>query len=131
MLTLDSSGLIALLVRRDPDHAPALAVLEADPGPYLVPAGILGEAAYMIERRGGAHALDVFLADLQEGAFTLDCGQEDLARIRALVARYASLPLGFADAAVIACAERCGGRILTFDRRDFVVVAGEGTITIL
>jgi hypothetical protein len=35
------------------------------------------------------------------------------------------------DAAVIACAERSGGRVLTFDLRDFGVVAAEGTITVL
>jgi len=32
---------------------------------------------------------------------------------------------------VIACAERNGGRILTFDRRDFGVVAAERRCTIL
>jgi predicted nucleic acid-binding protein len=32
---------------------------------------------------------------------------------------------------VIACAERNGGRVLTLDRRDFDVVAGEGVITVL
>ena len=45
--------------------------------------------------------------------------------------RYADLPLGFADAAVIACAERNGGRVMTFDRSDFDVVAAEGPITIV
>ena len=45
--------------------------------------------------------------------------------------RYKDLPLGFGDAAVVACAERTGGRVLSFDRRDFSVVAGEGTITLL
>ena len=51
--------------------------------------------------------------------------------VRQLVARYADLSLGFVDAAVIACAERNGGRVLTFDLRDFGVVAAEGTITIV
>jgi uncharacterized protein len=130
VLTIDSSGLIALLVARDPDHAAAIEAITEERGALLVPAGILGEAAYMIERRGGADALDVFLHDLEAGAFTLDCGEDDLARIRALVARYRSLPLGFADAAVVACAERSGGAVLTFDRRDFAVVAGEGIISL-
>jgi predicted nucleic acid-binding protein len=64
-------------------------------------------------------------------AYTIDYGETDLARIRELVARYADLSLGFVDAAVIACAERSGGRVLTFDLRDFGVVAAEGTITVL
>jgi predicted nucleic acid-binding protein len=45
--------------------------------------------------------------------------------------RYGDLPLGFADAAVVACAERNGGRILTFDRRDFDVVAADVGLTIV
>jgi predicted nucleic acid-binding protein len=44
---------------------------------------------------------------------------------------YAELPLGFADAAVVACAERSRGRVLTLDLHDFVVVARAGSITIL
>jgi predicted nucleic acid-binding protein len=46
------------------------------------------------------------------------------------VIRYADLPLGFADAAVIACAERAKAEVLTFDRRDFEVVRREGTFRI-
>jgi predicted nucleic acid-binding protein len=45
--------------------------------------------------------------------------------------RYADLPLGFADASVIACAERHGGRVLTLDLRHFGVVAGEGRLTLI
>ncbi|MDP8969009.1 MAG: PIN domain-containing protein [Actinomycetota bacterium] len=130
MLTLDSSGVIALLVETDPDHQAAVAALSHDPGPWVVPAGILAEAAFMIQRRGGPAALEVFLEDLETGAYMLDCGERDLPRIRELVRRYRDLPLGFADASVVACAERSGGAVLTFDRRDFQVVAGEGTITL-
>ena len=36
-----------------------------------------------------------------------------------------------ADASVIACAERSGGRVLTLDLRDFGVVARAGQIRIL
>lgn len=94
----------------------------------MIPAGILAEVGYMVETKLGAEVLDAFLEDLIEGAFTFDCGEDDLARIRELVGRYGDMPLGVADAAVIACAERTGGRILTFDRRDFGVVAREGRI---
>lgn len=131
MLVLDTSGIVALLVHSDADHAPAVEALEADAGPYVVPALVLAEAAHMLERRGGARSLDLFLADIEDGAFTLDCGEEDLGRIRELALRYRSLPLGFADAAVIACAERRRGAVLTLDRRDFPVVAAERTLRLL
>jgi len=84
----------------------------------------------MVTARLGPRVLDAFLADLEVGAFTLDCGEADVARVRELLWRYASLPLGFADAAVVACAERTSGLVLTFDVRDFPVVAQGGSIAL-
>lgn len=127
MITLDTSGLFSLLNRSDAAHTRARQELVAAGTPYLVPAGILAEIGYLVELRLPS-ALDPFLEDLATGAFTLDCGEGDLPRIRQLVSRYGDLPLGFADAAVIACAERSGGLVLTLDRRDFGVVSGEGRI---
>ena len=131
MITLDTSALYALVDRRDPDHASVLDELQRDSGPYVVPAGILTELAYLVESRLGAAAMDAVLADLESGAYSLDCGDDDIPRIRSLASRYESLPLGYADSAVIACAERNGGRVLTLDQRDFGVVAREGTIAVL
>ncbi|MBV9171316.1 MAG: PIN domain-containing protein [Chloroflexi bacterium] len=131
MITLDTSGLLALANLRDPDHERSKAALLGNRGPYLVPAGILAEITFMLEQRLGLPALDLFLDDLQSGAYALDCGAEDIGRIRQLVQQYADLPLAFADAAVVACAERNGGRVLTLDLRDFGVVARAGRITIL
>lgn len=131
MITLDTSGLFALLNRRDPDHEPVKAAILGDSGPYLVPAGILAEIAYLVERRLGVEVLDRFLEDLDSGGLTVECGEEDLPRIQELVRRYEDLSLGFADSCVIACAERNGGGVLTLDRRDFEVVAREGGITLL
>ena len=129
MITLDTSALYALINRRDTHHERIRRAFITDRGPYLVPVGILAEVTYLIERRI-AHALDPFLADLESGAFTLDCGLDDVARVRQLVSRYADLPLGYADAAVIACAERRGQRVLTLDAH-FDVVAQEGAFTVI
>ena len=131
MITLDSSALYALLNRRDHGHAAVLEVLNHDRGPHIVPTGILAEVAYLVETGLGTVVMDAFLADLEAGVFALDCGERDLGRIRALATGYADLPLGFSDAAVVACAERNGGSVLTLDRRDFGVVARDGTITVL
>lgn len=129
MITLDTSALYALINRRDAHHERIRRAFLADGGPYLVPVGILAEVTYLLEQRL-THALDPFLADLEAGAFTLDGGLDDIARVRQLVNRYADLPLGYADAAVIACAERRGRRILTLDPRA-TVVAKEGTFAIV
>jgi predicted nucleic acid-binding protein len=131
MIALDTSALFALLNRRDPDHERVRAALLLDSGPFVVPAGILAEIAYLVEQRLGQRVLELFLADLETGAYDLDCGADDLPRVRELIQRYADLPLGFSDAAVIACGERLGGRVLTLDLRDFGVVAREGKMRIL
>jgi predicted nucleic acid-binding protein len=128
-MTLDTSAVVALANRGDPDHARVRGAFVEDRGPYLVPTGILAEICYFLEARFQADVLDTFLDHLERSLFTLDCGEGDLTRIRSLVRRYADLPLGYADAVVIACAERSGGRVLTLDRH-FTVVVGEGTIEV-
>jgi predicted nucleic acid-binding protein len=131
LITLDTSALYALVDRRDPDHARVLEELQCDSGPYVVPAGILSELAYLVESRLGAAVMDAVLADLESGAYSLDCGDEDIPRIRSLASRYEDLTLGFADASVVACAERSGGRVLTLDHRDFDVVARDQAIKVV
>jgi predicted nucleic acid-binding protein len=132
MLTLDTSGLVALVSRADPHHDEATAVVDDDSGPYIISAAILAEIAYILEQCAGTPAVTSLVRDLESSAYTLYCGESDFARIVRLMERYEALGLGLADAAVIACAERHRGRVLTFDRRHFPVVArGEGTITVL
>lgn len=131
MITLDTSGILAALNRADRDHGGAREAMAAERGPLIVPAGILAEAGYMIEVDLGAAVLRQFVADLRDGFYLLDCGESDFERVGALLDRYGDMRLGLADACVIACAERHAGRVLTFDHRDFVPVAREGTITIV
>jgi predicted nucleic acid-binding protein len=129
LITLDTSALIALANRSDRDFDRVRAALDLEPTPWLVPAGILGEVGYMLVERLGDRALKAFLKDMQ-GVYTLDCADEDFGRIEQLVERYASLPLGFADASVVACAERNGGTTLAVDRH-FLVVAREKKIRVV
>jgi uncharacterized protein len=130
LITLDTSAVLPLIYRRDPAHHQMRAVVAATRGPYLVPAAVLAEIGYLATRRSGQRELDLFLDDLVAGALTYHCGDRDLPRVRELVDRYHDLPLGVADASVVACAERNGGKVLALDR-DFTVVAKEGTITVL
>jgi hypothetical protein len=129
VITLDTSGLYALLNRKDSAHLRAKKILQADRGPYFVPAGILAEICYLVEQRLGLRVLMALLRDLSAG-LTVDCGEDDFDRIRTLIEGFADLPLGFADACVIACAERHGGRVLSFDR-DIAIVAKQAKITVI
>ena len=97
----------------------------------MLPVPILAEVTYLIERTLAFNLLEEFLRNVIQGEFALDCCDEDYPRALELVTRYRDLPLGYADAAVIACAERRGGRVLTLDHRHFGVVAREGTIQVL
>ncbi len=97
----------------------------------VLPAGIMGELAYMVESRVSGAAFDAVLRDIERGLYMLDCGEGDIPRIRKLIRRYAGFPLGYADASVIACAERLHAPVFTFDRRHFIVVASEGSFTVV
>src|SRR3954469_10053255 len=131
VIVLDTSAVLAFVDGKERDHGRVIAAVEADSGPYFIPTSILAEVGYLLEHRLGQRILDLFLRDIESGAFTLDCGDGDTPRIRELVARFVDLPLGFADAAVVACAERRGRRIVTLDRRDFDVVSGSAELRLL
>jgi predicted nucleic acid-binding protein len=92
--------------------------------PLLVPTFVAGESCYMLGQLGGAKAEAAFLRLLESGWFQLvDLTGSDLSRIAVLVERYHDLPLGSADASVIAVAERMRvTEVMTIDVRDFSVV---------
>jgi len=131
LVTVDTSALVALINSRDPDHVRMVNMLEDNLDNLVIPVSILSEVSYFIERDLAPNVLNLFMNDLAEGAYRLDCGADDWPRVRQLVERYRSLPLGLADAAVIACGERIGKQVATLDFRHFGVVAREGTFRIL
>ena len=123
--------MLALVNRRDPDHERMRAAALGESEPFVLPVGVLAEIGYFLEKGFSHQTFDRFLNDVNAGVYLLDCGDRDVTRVHELVRRYRDLPLGLADAIVIACAERRGGRVLTLDLRHFGVVAREGTITIV
>ncbi|MGQ0569604.1 MAG: type II toxin-antitoxin system VapC family toxin [Armatimonadota bacterium] len=131
VITIDTSALYGLLDRLNRDYVRAKTALLEDPGPYLIPVAILSEIAHLTERRLGIDVLVSLLDDVTSGGYALDCGERDMKRVKELVLRYRDLPLGLADATVVACAERNGGSVLTFDSRHFGVVARDARIRVL
>jgi uncharacterized protein len=130
VIPLEVSALFALINRKDPHHPRVRTAFHAALAPYLISVGILAEIGYLVERRLGQKALSASLSDIEAGRFTLDCGKEAIGRARELAERYARLPLGFANACVIACAESNGGTVLVLDKH-FQIVAAEGKIRVL
>jgi len=78
----------------------------------------------MAEASVGSAAEAGFLRSVAAGELTLvELSSADRSRMAELVERYADLPLGAADASVVAIAERLGIReVATLDRRHFTVV---------
>jgi predicted nucleic acid-binding protein len=130
-VTFDTSALLASFDTRQPHFQAIRDFIGGESGPLIVPVGILSEVSYFLEKWLGPSVLQVFLGDIREGVYTLNCDDSTIDRIAELADRYRDLPLGYADAAVIACAERHGGRVATLDHRHFGVVAREGTIQIV
>ncbi|PXX54080.1 hypothetical protein DFR70_12561 [Nocardia tenerifensis] len=123
-LVVDAGPLYAYVDADDAHHVDCLNLLQTHRGPLVVPTLVITEAAYLIGTRLGAEAEVQFLGDFAEGLFTVEpVHAADWVRIAELVAKYRDLPLGTADASVIAVAERRDlHTIATTDRRHFSVV---------
>ncbi|MEV6862923.1 PIN domain-containing protein [Streptosporangium subroseum] len=127
MIVVDTGPIVAAAFGDDGDHERCVAEfarLRKARSPLFVPSFVAGEACYMLAKLGGAEVEADFLRSLESGWFTqIDLTRTDLARIATLVERYPNLPLGAADASVIAVAERLHvTEVLTLDTRDFSVV---------
>jgi len=85
---------------------------------------VVAEVGYLLAKYADARAEAVFLRSLGDGDFyPVDLVPADYLRMSELVEKYADLPLGTTDAAVVALAERLGtNEVATLDLRHFTVV---------
>jgi predicted nucleic acid-binding protein len=117
---LDTGCIVALLDRNERNHrrcADAIADLDA---PLVTCEAVIAESCYLLRSVRGA--ADAVLENVERGAFELPFRLDRSARaIRALMRRYANVPMDFADACLVHMADALGtGRILTLDD-DFAV----------
>ena len=106
----------------DPDHARCAELIVNATRPLVIPAPVLVETEYLLRpARGAFRAL---LEDVGRGSFAVaDLSPGELGQVGELLDRYADLPLGFVDAAVLAIVERLRApAVATLDRRHFTVV---------
>lgn len=124
MLIVDAGPLYASAAAKDKNHAVCDELLDEAPGPLVVPHLIVAEVAYLLATRIGPHAEVAFAQSIAAGELTVEPVLDtEWNRIAELMEQYADLPLGMADASVIALAERHNAReIATLDRRHFSVV---------
>lgn len=132
-MIVDTGPLVAAANADDPDSQACRALLRDEKGALIIPALVVAEAGYLIERDLGPAAEAAFVRSLATPRYRVETVEPgDLAQAAALIDRYASLPLGVTDATVVSLALRTGeNRIATLDRRHFTVVAELGRVQLL
>jgi hypothetical protein len=121
---LDTSFLVSVTNPAEANHAACLRVAVTLNESLIVPQVILPETTYLIAKYQGSPVMRTFVKRLLSPAWQLEPWQSaDLARASELLDRYADLDLDFADACIVALAERLNvRRLLTLDRRHFSAV---------
>ena len=116
---LDTGPIVAYLDDRDAYHQWAAATFENLDLPAITCEAVLSEACF-IAARGGRPAARVLDYAMRAGiriGLRLD---EELAAVRALMERYANVPMSLADACLVRLAELTGLPICTLDA-DFTI----------
>lgn len=123
-ILLDTSLLYALNDADDKNNARAVSFLDGLSVQLFLPTPVLPELCYLLHSRLGYAAMRRFLAGLARSDIQLVALEAaDLDRINEVLATYADAELDFADAAVVALAERLDIELVaTFDRRDFSII---------
>jgi hypothetical protein len=116
----DSGPLIALFDPSDGSHERCRAVLQEFRGRFVTSWPVLTEVFHFLDRPVGRTLLWDFV--LSDAVRVEEVLKGDLGRMRALMEQYADLPMDFADASLVAMAERLRVfRVFTLDRRGFAV----------
>ncbi|MGH7655259.1 MAG: type II toxin-antitoxin system VapC family toxin [Gemmatimonadaceae bacterium] len=120
-MLLDTGPIVATLDSRDQWHRTSIGAIERYADRCITSEAVVTEACYFASRTGrsGAVALDMLL-DL--GIPVVSVEHRGLHACARLMDRYASVPMDFADATLVALAEVFTIReVLTLDRRGFAV----------
>ncbi|MER7758333.1 PIN domain-containing protein [Streptomyces sp. NPDC097619] len=123
-LVCDTGPLLAVANAKDAHHEACTRLFAGYSGEVLVPSPVLPEVCHLLQTRVGAHAEVAFIGAVARRELTVvDPTAEDWVRIAELAGRYMDLPLGLADAAVVAVSERLGvTTVATVDRKHFRIV---------
>lgn len=133
MIVVDTGAMLGLLDASEDYHPVLRDLYDENPEGWILPWAVLPEVDHLVAAHLGAKAQEAFLADLADGAFSVEWGRdEDLAVARRICTRYRSLRLGLVDAVVIATAERLkADSIATLDLRHFAAVSIKGNPRLL
>ncbi|MEX1343153.1 MAG: PIN domain-containing protein [Candidatus Limnocylindrales bacterium] len=124
MIIADTSGLLALFNRTEPEHATVRDLVARQGEPMIVSPYVVAEIDYLVATRVGVRAELEILAELGGGAYVLpEIGAEDLTRIVEVLGKSRDQQIGVADASIVLLAARYGSKsLLTLDHRHFGVL---------
>ena len=120
---VDTGAVVALVNRTDRYHQRAIAWFQHFRGNLLTTEAVVTEIAYVLAASPAhQHAALVWIARARKANLLTIEAVADHAVLAEIIARYASLPCGYADASLIALAERTGvTTIAMVDQRDFSI----------
>jgi predicted nucleic acid-binding protein len=120
---IDAGPVLAVINRNDEWHSECAALLRRLDCPFYTTLPVVTEAMYLLGRYTGAPGQGALWRLILRGDLILEHPtHHDLQRMAELMARYADRPMDFADASLVAIAERLGlERVVTLDRTDFSI----------
>jgi uncharacterized protein len=123
-LVLDTGVLYAALDESDPDHRACAELVEDAEEQLVIPAPVFVELDYWVRKFSSADVWLAFCEEVETGVYAIYPLDATLLGAAAkLEVRYADLPLGLVDAAVLGTCETLGEeKVGTLDRRHFGVV---------
>lgn len=118
---IDAGPLVAVLNRNDDYYAECVRLFRALSRPFYTTLPVLGEAMYLLGKRVGWSAQEGLWKLVLHGDLLLEHpSPSELVHMSELMSKYSDRPMDFADASLVALAERLSlTRIFTVDRSDF------------
>ena len=125
LVLVDTGPLVALLNKRDGDHAWVRTILETIEPPLLTCEAVISEASFLMSRVAGGQ--DALLTLLTNRVVDLDFQlSAELPAVQSLMTKFANVPMALADACLVRMAElERDSVILTLDS-DFRIYRRNG-----
>jgi uncharacterized protein len=112
----DSSFLIALLNRRDADHAWATVQAERHALPWLTCDAVLSETFFLLQRDGASKLAEVITRGAVKSTFQFT---ESANEVLNLMKKFADVPMSFADACLVRMSEMVSEPLVLTTDSDF------------
>ena len=120
---VDAGFLVALLNRRDVNHAWAAAIADRYPPPWGTCEAVLSETFHLLKGRGTHQLSELLRRDAVHAKFDLS---DDLDRPLRLLKKYTNVPMGLADACLVRMTETRSDVVLLTTDSDFRIYRRHG-----